>query len=401
MAAQLTVRAGAADAVLMRRIFGVDGSVAASYRPAQLVVDAQVVAGTDLGTTARTAGVPFLVDPLTHYLQDAQHPGHPWTRLPFGASAPAFPSDVMRTARAQQLVEDVIDFQLSHGATKIIAPYVHIERPDSGWVGGQISLWRATRSALDARSESLPLIAIVAMGWRCMAGRTTASLGLLWDALRDLAPAEVALAASKSHEGTKPHERLVDMLILTRELSRSWPVTMWQQGLLGEAGVAAGAQGYECGIGWRERCDLNQAMALHRRPPATDSPRGPRPVYVPAFGRSVQKATIATIRQHPALWRSIICADPTCCPPGGVSLLADARRHAVVSRARELAVLGAATTPAWAWGRLADKSEHGLKLAERVNRVAPNKVQTGPLSAVHLVASARRQTTGRLSRQTA
>jgi hypothetical protein len=38
----------------------------------------------------------------------------------------------------------------------------------------------------------------------------------------------------------------VDLLMLVQELGNSYPVIMWQRGLLGEACVASGAQGYEC-----------------------------------------------------------------------------------------------------------------------------------------------------------
>ena len=401
MAAELITRAGSGDAILMRRIFGVDGSVAAAHRPSRLVMDAHVVSGSDLAETARTAGVPFLVDPLTHYLQDAQHPDHPWTRLPFAAPEPMTPTELMIVARREHLVDAVVQFQLDQGATKIIAPYLHIERPHNGWMEAQVRLWRTTRAILDARQESLPVIAIVALGWRCLIGRTVAELSPLWDALRDLAPAEVAVAASKSHEGTKPDERLVDLLMLVEDLGKSYPVIAWQQGLLGEACVAAGAQGYECGIGWRERCDLNQAMSQHRKPPRPGSPRGARPVYLADLGRSVQKATISAIHEHPGLWRSIICADPACCAPAGASLLRDARRHAIVARARELTVLSAATTPAWSWGRLADKATQGLALGARINSISPKGVDITALSAVQLVATARRNSARDRARRTA
>jgi hypothetical protein len=46
------------------------------------------------------------------------------------------------------------------------------------------------------------------------------------------------------------------------------------------------------------------------------------------------------------LWRSIICADPVCCPPAGSALLGHARRHAIVVRANELTLLDAAITAA-------------------------------------------------------
>jgi hypothetical protein len=64
----------------------------------------------------------------------------------------------------------------SAAATKIIAPYLHIERPDSGWTEVQVRLWHSTRMVLDARGESLPIIAVVALGWRCLVGRPLAGL---------------------------------------------------------------------------------------------------------------------------------------------------------------------------------------------------------------------------------
>lgn len=103
----------------------------------------------------------------------------------------------------------------SAAATKIITPYLHIERPDSGWTEVQVRLWYSTRTVvLNARGESLPIIAVVALGWRCLVGRALAGLVPMWDALRSLAPDEVAVAASKSHDGTKADGRLVDLLML-------------------------------------------------------------------------------------------------------------------------------------------------------------------------------------------
>jgi hypothetical protein len=63
------------------------------------------------------------------------------------------------------------------------------------------------------------------------------------------------------------------------------------------------------------------------------------------MGRGVQKAIIKAIHDI-RRWRSIIYTDPGCCAPGRASLLAAARRRAIVARAHELTVLGAVTTPA-------------------------------------------------------
>jgi hypothetical protein len=293
-----------------------------------------------------------------------------------------------------------VQFQLDHGATKIIAPYVHVERLDNGWINAQIRLWHRTRMVLDARGESLPIIAMVALGWRCLAGATAAGLAPMWDALRHLAPAEVAVAAPKSHEGAKPDDRLVGLLTLVQELGRSYPVIACQQGLLGEACVAAGARGCECGIGWRQRCDLNQAMVLHRNPPQRNSPRGARPGYLADLGRSLQKAaivTIRTIRRFGARLfvltrRAVRPREPRfSAMPGGMQS----------SRELALTVLGAATTPAWAWGRLADKAAQGLALATKINAIAPKQVNTRVLAVVQLVAEARRQPGSARTRRTA
>ncbi|MBX4377524.1 hypothetical protein K4H02_20905, partial [Mycobacterium tuberculosis] len=110
---------------------------------------------------------------------------------------------------------------------------------------------------------NLPVIAVVALGWRCMTPTGRKSLTDVWNGLAALRPDEVAIAASKAHMGVKPAERIADLLRLVRGLSHTYTVTMWQQGLLGEACVIEGAAGYECGIGWREKCDLQSRMSQH------------------------------------------------------------------------------------------------------------------------------------------
>jgi hypothetical protein len=85
--AELLIRASTQDAALLRRIYGLDGHEAASARPTRVVVDAHVPAssrGADVAMAARQAGVPFLVDPQTFYLQGTQHAADPWALLPYG-----------------------------------------------------------------------------------------------------------------------------------------------------------------------------------------------------------------------------------------------------------------------------------------------------------------------------
>lgn len=404
--AQLTVRVGPADDLFVRRLYGLtQGSPPGPHLPDRLVVDAHVplaANGSALATTARDAGIPFLIDPETVYLQDLQHPTASWCRVPFGESAIQTPADLMNHAAQDTLVRAVVDYQVTHGATGVIAPYVHIERPDSGWIPVQASLWRRTAAYVEAAEINLPVVAVVAIGWRCLHPiRGVPQLSEMWDALAALEPSEVALAASKVHMGTRPEDRIAELLMLVRNLTRTYKVTMWQQGLLGEACVIEGAAGYECGIGWREKCDLQSRMSQHRQA-GTGHPAA-RPVYIAELGRGVPKTRLQLARSKRKVWTRLVCPFPDCCAPAGDDLLGDARRHSVVARARELKQLDSTHATNWRWNRLTQRLADGLVLADQLNGLAPSSpatpgIDTRGLRAIYEVANARRARRGGIRR---
>lgn len=400
--AELTTRVGATDELLVRQLYGlVPGVAPAPHRPARLVVDAHVplsAGGHGMASVARQAGVPFLIDPETIYLQDVQHAGAPWSRVPFARATASTPADLMGAAAQEALVKSVIDYQLIHGATQLLAPYVHIERPTPGWVQVQAGLWRRTATYLKQAGIHLPVIAVVAVGWRCLhPTRGMSALSDVWTALAALDPAEVAVAASKAHLGGRPADRIVELLMLVRELTKTYKVTMWQQGLLGEACVIEGAAGYECGIGWRDKCDMQNRMAQHRRP--SSGHPGAQPVYVHELGRGVSKRRLELARTKRAVWSRLVCPFPDCCSPGGDDLLGDARRHSVIARARELDQLSATPATRWRWNRLTQRYAEGINLGARLNALSPSTsavpgIELSSLLALHQVANARRSRPG-------
>lgn len=404
--AELTTRVGALDEPFVRHLYGLaPGSRPAPHLPARLVVDAHVplaAGGAALAGTARQAGVPFLIDPETSYLQDAQHPDAPWCRVPFADPGVQTPADLMSASAQTALVQAVVDYQLLHGATAVIAPYVHVEKPGSGWVPVQAGLWRRTAEYIEAAGINLPVIAVAALGWRCLHPlRGAPALMEMWDALASLRPAEVALAASKVHMGVDPADRMVELLILVRRLARTYKVTMWQQGLLGEACVIEGAAGYECGIGWREKCDLQSRMSQHRAP-SSGHPAA-RPVYIPELGRSVPKQRLQLARTKRRVWTRLVCPFPDCCSPAGEDLLADARRHSVVARARELEELDTTGTAQWRWNWLTQRLAEGIDIANQLNALAPStptvpRIETTSMHALYQVANARRTRRGPIRR---
>lgn len=389
--AELLIRVGAQDAALIERALQDNDG-----RPDRVVVDAHV-ADTEprVRTAALTAGIPFIIDPQTHYLQDSQHPADPWASLPFALGDVLTPADLMRPGAAADLAAAVIDYQLQHDATAIVLPYVHIETVQGGWIPVQRALWNASVEHIRKKRLRLPVIAVIAVGWRLL-DRTTWPEGLarLLRTLKHVSPTEVALAASKVDSGAHPDARLVTMIATIRRITKLAPVIAWQQGVLGEAAVAGGALGYECGIGWRERCDLPSSMSQHRRPP---SGFGPRPVYLSALGRSLPKRFVEAVIANHRLAAELTCPNFSCCPQGRDALLSDMRSHAVKARREALTRMSAPASPAWRWQQVAADARARLDLAERINKYADRaglnvKVPTEPLSAVLTVAENRRQT---------
>lgn len=404
--AQLTTRVGAADGLFLRRLYGlVPGAMPAPHRPARVVVDAHVPLsnnGSGLAKVVREAGVPFLIDPETTYLQDVQHADAPWCAVPYARAAACTPADLASAASQDSLVKAVVDYQIVHDASAVILPYVHVERPTSGWVQVQAGLWRRAKVYIEQTGINVPVIALVAIGWRCLQPlRGVPALNPMWDALAFLSPDEVALAASKVHMGANPADRIAELLMLVRDLSRTYTVTMWQQGLLGEACVIEGAAGYECGIGWREKCDLQSRMSQGRS--RTSGHPAARPIYVHEIGRGVPKRRLELARTKRLVWARLVCPFPDCCAPAGQDLLGDARRHSVVARARELEELDATRATRWRWNRLTQRLADGLELAERLNALGPSSsalpaIDMASLRAIHEVANARRSRPGIIRR---
>lgn len=157
--------------------------------------------------------------------------------------------------------------------------------------------------------------------------------------------------------------------------------------------MIAGAAGYETGIGYREKCELNSAMSNRRHTSASRSIQ--RPVYIDRLGKSIPKRSLQQLHTNRRIWSQMICPDPKCCPPNGTGLLGDARSHAVHARAKGLAQIDGIQEIQWKWNHLAAATAQGISLAERINRLADTdtslgKVDTSALRAMHKVASVNR-----------
>lgn len=367
---------------LLIRASGLDGALiakmltrVAARKPEELVVRPRLVVDAvtalrhrEFAETARIAGVPMLVDPETYYLQDVQHAGDRWAALPFARQAAMTVSDVSRGVQ-REIIEAAIEHQIRCGATHLVLPYLHIKRADDGWAEKQIGLYRTARAVLDQRGIALPTIAVIDVSWRLL-DRRTWSDGLL-PMLATIEAAgfdEIALAGSNVDAGTHPEGRAQALLASVARAARTAPIIAWNQGLLGELSVAAGAVGYSTGIGWREKWDTAARMR-DRRAAREPGPMAPRPVYLGKLGRSIPKKTVHELVGQRTIAPDLPCPPGGCCHDGAPGLLADSRWHTLYARVASLRQL-AATDRRFKWAELRTRAEHGLDLARRINTVA-------------------------------
>jgi hypothetical protein len=99
----------------------------------RVVFNAQdVVRSQDLLETAKQAGTPILIDPLTMLLQTETDPNDPWARhVPYGQAEALPPAMLSTPFIMDELIAQAVEFQAEHGATAIIAPYFYADGPGS------------------------------------------------------------------------------------------------------------------------------------------------------------------------------------------------------------------------------------------------------------------------------
>ncbi len=352
--------------------------------PSAVVVDSSSASVDRISALAHRSGIALVVDPETHLLRSTQPPTDRWTSLSWTPERRRSPEDLLARGVADALVARCLAHQLSLGATRLVLPYVHLDRADDGWLEVQLAFLAAARRLALSGDYKVPLLAVVAVSWRLL-GRPLwpAVLDPLAGATAEIGPMTIALAASKVDRGVHPEDRLSDLLVVTDRLSRIGPVIGWRQGRLGEAMVAAGAAGYETGLGARERCDLPQEVAARRR----DRTGGQgAAVYVEAVHAGVLPATRAAIAARRSTSVSLACLDGTCCPDGGAGVTSPL--HAMHRRAARLAELDRVAAPTWRWSLPAERAEAAAVVGRRLNRVAAT--QGAPqidLTHMHSVAT--------------
>lgn len=341
-----------------------------------LVVDAPTAAAQPaLREAAEGAGLPLIVDPLTHLFQDEQVPNKGWAALDF-ANPRAFSADHFDEDSAlAALVQKSLAFQLDQGASILVPPYFYAKSPADPWFRIQLAANRRTAEYLAAERINLPVAPIFVGSLKSFGAQRHWNTGVD-EFLRSLANLNVryvpmALSSSRAKNGDT-EDRLGAYLATVRHVGAAAPVIAWRQGQYGLAAVAAGAVGYQTGPGIDERCDFAQ-LSRARRPKLPSEKKQelkmPRHIYLSRFGRSVSSRAAQALMDNGQLRGTLTCTDPACCPNGASSMTTDWRQHAVRSRARELDELNRMPDASWRLNHVARLAERAADVARSANEV--------------------------------
>jgi hypothetical protein len=372
-----------------------------------LVVDAPTAAVQPaLREAAEAAGLPLLIDPLTHLFQDEQAPASGWAALDFADpqahTAQHFSDDSVLTT----LVAQSLAFQLEHGASILVPPYFYAKSPEDPWFGVQIAANRRTADYLAAERINLPVAPVFAGNLRAFGSHRSWAAGVE-EFLRSLTKLNVryvplALSSSRAPQGDT-EDRLGAYLATVRHMGAVAPVIAWRQGQYGLAAVAAGAIGYQTGLGTDERCDLAEFTRARRPKPPPEPGKGPqmtKRIYLGRFGRSVSGRVAEALLSSGYLRGTLTCADSACCPDGVSSMTSDWRQHAVRSRARELDELRQMPDAAWRLNHVSRLAERAADDARAANEIlakttVADRLPEASFRALTTVADALRNMSGR------
>jgi hypothetical protein len=184
-----------------------------------------------------------------------------------------------------------------------------------------------------------------------------------------------------------------DRHIAARHLrSAGTRVIAWREGAYGPALVAAGLDGYECGMGTGEQANVRGFMNTRKPRKDDGTPFAARGIYIPALRRSVPPKVARVLLDDRRLKGRLICDSVRCCPHGAESMLVSkGRPHAVRARARELEELADIPSEPWRLNHIAKQAASAYVTATKANEILAaaglaNRIKTEGYVALEQVA---------------
>jgi hypothetical protein len=340
----------------------------------RLVIDAHVAAlRPQFADAASSVGVPVLIDPLTPLWQGELREQDKWSQLPFGRSRRLTPADLNQFA-IEQLTAQTVTYQAERGATAIIPPYLYASSVADPFFSISLDFMRATARFMSKAGIALPVMPVFCAQLKGLGAESTWADGIdrFTKTALDLGPEAIAVCLSPAGASGDSYSKVLRLFAAARRVKRSGVrVIVWRQGIYGLGLVAAGIDGYETGIGTRERSDVS-AVINSRKPPKPgkkQSGGSPLGIYLEPLRRSFSSAIGETLLGHRSMRPKVMCDDERCCPNGAASTLDQRRQHAIRTRARELATLEGQPHMSWRLHQIAQDARAAGQLAVQANDV--------------------------------
>lgn len=338
----------------------------------RLVVEAQTaIRRPRFAQVASQAGMPLLIDPMTPIGQGPVRERDAWLELPYSGSAGVLGTTTLGGDEQRKLVEEVVAFELAHGATAIIPPYYYSVSPSDSLFERNLLLIEDTQRLLDRYGIDLPLVPIFCGRLQTFAadGAWDEGFGKFVSLVSTTNTDFVGLCLSPIGNGKERVGKLLPLFTVAQKLGEALPVVGWRQGIYGPALVAAGALGYETGIATGEQCDIPGSVARRRRERKKNSGGGGPGTYVEAFGRSLTQPVTEVLMADEQLKAQLMCVEPSCCPDGVKSTASDKRGHALRSRARQLREYERQPHRTWRLYQVERSAYNAVTLAQQATRV--------------------------------
>jgi hypothetical protein len=390
--ADLLIRAAMNDHVVLSDLLAPSiRPLPAGRRPliSHLVADAHVAAlRPGLADTARAAGIPYLIDPDTTFLQSEVAATDKWVQLPYATAAALTPSDIQPAMLAEQAVE----FQLESGATFVIPPYFYAASPSDPWFQTSLTMIDATAAYMRGSNIRLPLLPIFCGRLQSFGDPGLWSVGVdrFGIVARESAAKSIALCLSPTGAGDDGYGKL-SRLFATAMHAResSLEVFAWRQGIYGLGLVAAGLDGYESGMGTGEQTQMSRRQSARKPKADSDSSGGGGPgIYLETLGRSVPRSAGQTLLADHRTRAKVMCDDEGCCPTVSATL-DNSRHHAVRARARQLAEIEQQPHASWRLHHVARQAEGAVTLGAQANAVLKQEGITIEIKTKNMASLAR------------
>jgi hypothetical protein len=347
--------------------------------------------------SAAKSGTPLIVDPLTPLLQCQVDSSDPWIQeVEFGRTEALDAGCLTNPFTLDQLVAEVVEFQVAHGATVVIPPYFYAEKPESPEFEASVAAIGRTARRLRADGVRLPIMPVLSAQLRGFLHRPDwqTALDRFTFAAADIGPQTIAVQFSPMGDGSESYGKVLDLILGARHLrSAGIPTIAWRQGVFGPALVAAGLDGYECGMGIGEQAKAKAFMGSRKPRKKTGKGFSSEGIYLAALGRSVPRKVAGVLLEDRALRGRLICDSLRCCPRGVESMMASkGRPHAVRTRSRDLKELADIPSIDWRLHRIEKDAASGFVAASKANEVlerahVPNRIKAGGYAALKQVSA--------------